>query len=1706
MNHSPSRFQAGKREFFLGLFVVLAIFGLIPALFAADSQKVQINSEADLKNAINAINTNQYTGQAQVEFVFNDSIKLTQNLDEITVPAGSTTIFVFTSTDGKIINGNGYQGFVVSTTANSPISFENLQFFNCVAQGESGEDGKISGGGGGAGQGGAIYVKSGSVSLLDVKFSNNKAVGGDGGEFSPDGAANNYGDGGEPNGENGRASSGGGQAGFGGGGGGSPASDNVGQGGLGAGNGGTTVGNGTSGGTGGGGLGAGGAVFVEPGATLTVQYSDEFNSTAAFTNNAAEGGEGGANAENGDGIGNALFAGGNITFDTSSSSGGDSKTITMGKSQSIGGPEAATNFADYSEENLAEIKKYAGGVSVIGGGTLVLQGENTYLGKTEVDASTLIVENGKAISDNAEVVLKNGGTMELQTSETIGYLSGSNDSELRLYYMNDSGKKIGSKTLTIGGDEYSLGNPGNGRTILGDTITAFDGKIVTDHDRLTQERLIKDGTGLLILGGDNTNIYQATIEEEDGNGNTTNVEKTFQDDFATELRDGTLQLNHDKALGGGMLTVTSTDTEIKRNMLQTGIKSLKLDNAIRISTSTPFRVGVASELAADKSVVLDLAGQITGNSLMMNMANKDQVLKLSNLGVLNESIQDGTPIYSRTQTNTFSQVQLNKGTLAITGEQTTPGSDKWTTGLGNATLVSLLGAGSESSLRIDTEGLVVDNAIVVNSSGLTITNGIDEETNKYVSEFQLNGKISGTGGVTIDLHEKEDVIKFGGQLVKNGAVYEGVTDIRTGTLQFEQTTDTIRMSGELAISSDGVLDLNGNMVSFNGKGDYDLLGMVIDDVGTGSLIKAGTGTWNLNLQNTMNHLTVDAGIVVLKNATSVDNISIGKNGTLKLDANVEMQTLKGSTGSKLNVNDNELKLKGTGETFFGELLGGTDSKIVLEKGALPDGKTVNWELYGTSLTWTGTIDVREGANLRISAAGTLGKFEKSEASDAVGSVILNDSTLSVNTLNGPGTLGRLVIADNETQTGFGVVDVITNQDILYLYELEGDGDLVKNGQGNLYLIGENAEYAGDVKLNSGVVSLDEKAGLGAGKIISTGSDEGQRAIVVYANEKAESRILTNDFEIEQELTINYGDNPTLYLTGDVDGGNRLNFQGGGNIVLSGDYDAYHGNISIGNETYLQLGNTAGAGGVDLLHATVTVFSGATFNGSGTVNKIQVGSGGTLQLTSDTAKLRITEELYLDSGSILNIDCTGTVLGGTEKSGLITIGADGKAVLDGGVVYINAVDVQLGDTFTLINTEAGGTLEVNDLLSFRDNYDGARVVGSYDAASQKYTYKFVAFDYLDGMKTKNQMNLGDYLNYVADNAVMTPELSEMLSDLEAIAADDPKAGQHAYDEISGQIYATMSMAQIQGTSMLNQSLASQLRPGAFSGGTWDGYGDSYRGQTFADRGLSGWMSGYGMIGSVDSNANAAGYDLDVYGGMLGLERCSNNLSRRFGFYYGYGQTKVDMNNSLGKATSDDNRLGLYLKWDDRFGYGLMSGGVGFNSYKFDRHVLRDKIHSGVDGVQTSFYGERGASLRYALGTLQPFVGIQYLYQHQDGFDEHGSLLALSSNGVFTNSLRTMVGGRFVKGFGGGQRMMQWYLQGHWMHEYLDQNTSMTAGFTGITGPGFETTGTGMGRDWLVVGTGLELNLNSQMSFIGSYDAQFNDRTALHIGSIGAKIVW
>ena len=104
-----------------------------------------------------------------------------------------------------------------------------------------------------------------------------------------------------------------------------------------------------------------------------------------------------------------------------------------------------TSSSDYDLRSgtVSAILGGAVGLNKTTSGTVTLSGGNTYSGTTTVSAGNLTLSGGSAIADSGVVIL-NGGTLQVDSAETIGRLSGSGGTAVTL----NAGLTFGDATGT----------------------------------------------------------------------------------------------------------------------------------------------------------------------------------------------------------------------------------------------------------------------------------------------------------------------------------------------------------------------------------------------------------------------------------------------------------------------------------------------------------------------------------------------------------------------------------------------------------------------------------------------------------------------------------------------------------------------------------------------------------------------------------------------------------------------------------------------------------------------------------------------------------------------------------------------------------------------------------------------------------------------------------------------------------------------------------------------------------------------------------------------------------------------------------------------------------------------------------------------------------------------------------------------------------
>ena len=623
------------------------------------------------------------------------------------------------------------------------------------------------------------------------------------------------------------------------------------------------------------------------------------------------------------------------------------------------------------------------------------------------------------------------------------------------------------------------------------------------------------------------------------------------------------------------------------------------------------------------------------------------------------------------------------------------------------------------------------------------------------------------------------------------------------------------------------------------------------------------------------------------------------------------------------------------------------------------------------------------------------------------------------------------------------------------------------------------------------------AGLAGG----TGAGDGQAA--------GGSMFLHNSdvtFDIDGISTINDS------IAGiDLAGGGsaRVTKSGTGTLNLNGA-NAYGGGTAI-NAGQLTLNGS--------VTSLVSVNSAGTLAGIGTATGgVTVNAGGTIAPGNSIGTLNVGGTYTQSNGSVYRVELNPTAnptVAGTDND---LIDVTGSATIDGGMIEVTASgNPSPGTTYTVLQTTAGvagpGYAGVTDNLVLRDF-----LVLQTANTIQLQTTPF-ASDFSGLAQTFNQRQVGTALDTL--NPVAVDDMRAVLDELFILPGDQQRT---AFDQIGGELHGTLAIAGVQQTTRLYQLLGSQLakQPGNRVNDVWSETAGSLAGAFESDltvRGQSnhqpawdGWIVGHGSGGNVQSDGNAADLIWCLGGAAFGFHRMFDDETQA-GFLGASGYSIAKTRGPNQSAEVDHMQLGAYMRRADcRGDYYLLAGSWGYEDYETSREIAFGGIGrtatASYQGQQGSVYLERGWNTSWSCITVQPLAAVQYIHVDQNGFTEEGAgALNLTVDSMEMDSLRGLLGGRV---FWDRRTRHDWLvrprLQANWMHEFGDVAGAFAARFNAVGAPSFAPRGLNQGRDWALLGAGLEIAPREYFSLYANYDVQFNTRQSFHSGSGGVQIRW
>lgn len=1206
-------------------------------------------------------------------------------------------------------------------------------------------------------------------------------------------------------------------------------------------------------------------------------------------------------------------------------------------------------------------------------------------------------------------------------------------------------RKTDLGTLVLTGDnDYDGGTEvvagtlvGNTRSIRGDIANA--GTVVFDQasdDSYSgsisgyggvQGQMVKRGAGALTLAGlsdldwtveagwlvSQTGLFQGDVSVDAG--------ATFAFDQSTSgIYSGTISGNGGLAItGGGTVILTGDNTLTGGTTIASG-SSLQIGNG-GTSGSLTGAVETAGTLLFDRSDSSTFAGQITGAGDIRQVGSGTTILSGANMAgsefTGSVSIESGTLLVNGVLGDTVNHsatVSVSGGTLGGSGE--IAGSVTVLTG-------GALSGQSGQTLAIDgdltlSSGAVI-SALLGSSSGAALFSAGGDLT--------LDGTLNVTdaGGFGVGVYRLFD---YGGSLTDNGltvgSLPSGTPIIQTAVAN---QVNLVVSSG----SSSSIQFWNGTTMVANGT------------------INGGSGTWSAAAGGFTNWTDSNA------TASSVwsDLFAVFQNNpdVVTVDASFGAISVTGMQfiGDGWTISGDAVTLAGTGGTTTIRVGDGTTSgsaMIATIASELTGSSALLKDDYGT-LVLTGNNSYTGGTQV---AAGTLIGSVASIRGDIAnaGTVVFDqgtDATLSAAISAYGGVAGEMVKRGGGTLTltGLSVLDWSVEAGVLVSQSTIFSGDLsISAGAGFVFDQTVSGTYGGDVS-GQGTLTIT-----GGGTVILTGdsSHTGGTTIVagstLQVGDGGTSGSLSGDVAVDGTLAFDRSD--ALTFSGLLSGSGAIRQLGSGRTVLTGNSSGFAGTTTV--EDGILVVN--GALGGDLV-----VLSSGRLQGSGTVANLSL--TGTLAPGNSIGTLSVAGNLTINAGSVYEVEVDAA--GNSDK---IQVG--GTATLNGEVNVLAASGTYAASTVYTILTATGGIVgsfdsSVDTDLAF---LDGSL---SYDANNVYLTLLRNSTGFADIGTTANQIATGSATETLGSGNVI----------YDSVVALSTGDAQEAFDQLSGEIHASIQASRIEESASIRQAVWSRMR-------VWDSADEP-----------AVWSSLIVSKGSISGDGNASTLDRSASGGLFGIDGPVFDHGR-FGAFAGYSHSEMDVADVHSSASSENVHFGVYGSLDYA-GFSLRSG-LAYSHHDTDttRNVsftgVSDQLTADYTGSTVQAFSELAFTIDLDGGMIEPFANIARVHVASDGFTETGEDAALEAENASSAATYATLGLRGASEFSiGGVPIMGRGSIG-WRHAVDSESASSSLMY--VSGSdGFTIHGVTVAEDLALVEAGFDLNLSPTAALGITYSGQF-----------------
>ena len=860
----------------------------------------------------------------------------------------------------------------------------------------------------------------------------------------------------------------------------------------------------------------------------------------------------------------------------------------------------------------------------------------------------------------------------------------------------------------------------------------------------------------------------------------------------------------------------------------------------------------------------------------------------------------------------------------------------------------------------------------------------------------------------------------------------------------------ITLTGKVAVNGGGSSpaiafygDSSLTLVAEPGIGNYPTLNngvkhegssdsLTLSGTGTGSLAtavtngftsvtKSGTGTWTLtgSSDQSVTQWTISGGTLSVSRPVFGPSAGLTlSGGTLEITQTVPLSTAISVTAdSSLSAAD------GATLTLNGALSG---------SGAITKSGAGTLSLRNANSSYTGAVTVSAGL-LALSGAGSL--------SNAASLTLGTGTTLDISGTTSGTTVNNLSSTDSSATVLLGSQTLTVNATGTSAFSgvISGSGGL--NVTINVdFILGGNNTYTGTTTVSGNLV---------IGYLSASGSVAGNITVnaggaLIFG--RSDTYSIQNSIAAAAGSTVGFG------------GGGTYSYAGSG--VISGAVEVQ------GGELHLIANEFANA-------SSLTLDTGGTLSGNGTVGNLIVKNGGIVAPGNSPGNLAVNGTVAFNAGSTYRVDVTPT-----GEHDLLT--ATGAVTISGGTVQIEAVpgDYAANSRYAILT--AGSV--TGTFTGVTENYaflDGAL---SYDPTNVFLTLTYTGASFATYARTPNQLGtavaaqaLGDG-NAIYDALLLLPE--------NAVPA--------AFDALSGEAYASVSSVLQQQSIYVRDAVSGRLRqaltapgvsalaygPGPVKAPLAEGYAPTL------------WAQGYGGWGNTNGNGNAATISNTIGGFLMGAD-VSVAENARAGLFGGYSRSTFDVDGRSSSGSANNVDLGLYA--GAQFGAVALRGGAAYtwHDLSMSRSVVFPGFAESLKGSDTTgtaqVFGEIGYDVEVGAIAFEPFLGLAYVNVSGASLGEEGGAAALSVSTDDMSTFYSTLGVRLATTVEVGGRTLTPYATLGWQHAFGDVTPTASNQFAGGLTP-FSVSGVPVAEDALLVEAGLSYALSPNAQIGATYAGQ------------------